>query len=328
MLYNNKEVNLSTGQIAKNYKEMCKILGEDIKCGNSKKAQIKNWKRYFDFAKDGQKLIILEIYNEPLEKPEIHRTREGVYVQYIECLLMDMLAQSPNHKIVSTKVNLYVTLGMANENYARFYDVVDKSKLVEEINNSNDYKSSKKQDTMISKFDVISFYRYSSLELDRILLRSLISMKNRKLIDYKTSHIIEFTDNNDRYKNCSIGHLATVDEENKILDIEKRMVTEMRYNSLQEIVCSGKIPLYRKLVNRGIREYCPEWKRVSPVLCIVYNENKDEHRPLVAEDIRNLTSEQQKKELNKKVHERLNQVAQKEYENNRMCYEEYMANKS
>ena len=38
---------LELGMVVKNYKEMCRILGEEITDGNSKKAQLKEWARYF-----------------------------------------------------------------------------------------------------------------------------------------------------------------------------------------------------------------------------------------------------------------------------------------
>ena len=56
------------GQEFKNYKAMCSWLGESIKAGSSKKAQIKEWKCSFDFDTIGQKIIITEIYNEPKKK--------------------------------------------------------------------------------------------------------------------------------------------------------------------------------------------------------------------------------------------------------------------
>lgn len=49
----------------KNYKLMCGLIGEDETTGNSKKAQLNRWKRYFDFYKEGQKFVINEIYDEP-----------------------------------------------------------------------------------------------------------------------------------------------------------------------------------------------------------------------------------------------------------------------
>lgn len=64
-LYTSK---LYTNQIFKNYKELCAYLNEEPKKANSKKAQIKEWERYFSFIKEGQKIIITEVFDDPLNK--------------------------------------------------------------------------------------------------------------------------------------------------------------------------------------------------------------------------------------------------------------------
>ena len=40
---------LEIGMIVKNYKELCALLNENPKTGNSKNAQLKEWQRYFEF---------------------------------------------------------------------------------------------------------------------------------------------------------------------------------------------------------------------------------------------------------------------------------------
>lgn len=61
------EVNkLYSGQVIKNYKELCKLLNIKVKTGNSKKAQITELKRFCSFTKEGQKIIINEVYDIPL----------------------------------------------------------------------------------------------------------------------------------------------------------------------------------------------------------------------------------------------------------------------
>lgn len=52
----------------KNYKELCAYLGEEPKKANSKVAQLKEWERYFSFRKEGQKIIITEVYDTPKDK--------------------------------------------------------------------------------------------------------------------------------------------------------------------------------------------------------------------------------------------------------------------
>lgn len=56
------------GQEFKNYKHLCEFLGEKIKSGKGKQLQWKEWKRYFSFEKDGNKIIITEIFDEPKKK--------------------------------------------------------------------------------------------------------------------------------------------------------------------------------------------------------------------------------------------------------------------
>lgn len=59
---------LQVGQTVKNYKELCALLGEKESAGNSRKAQLKEFARYFEWEKSGQKFLITDIYDTPLLK--------------------------------------------------------------------------------------------------------------------------------------------------------------------------------------------------------------------------------------------------------------------
>ena len=61
---------LAIGQIHKNYKTICQVLGQEVKKGDSKKSQLKTWKQYFNWETQGQKWIITEIYDEPRERED------------------------------------------------------------------------------------------------------------------------------------------------------------------------------------------------------------------------------------------------------------------
>lgn len=67
--------NLSVGMTVKNYKVMCSLLNESVTNGSSKQCQLRRWKRYFDFEKQGQKFIITEMYETPKEKIDYRRSR-------------------------------------------------------------------------------------------------------------------------------------------------------------------------------------------------------------------------------------------------------------
>ena len=51
----------------KNYKMLCELLGQEVKSGKSKKYQLEDFARYFEWEKSGQKFIISDIYSLPFE---------------------------------------------------------------------------------------------------------------------------------------------------------------------------------------------------------------------------------------------------------------------
>lgn len=67
---------LKEEQIFSNYKSLCEYLGEPIKTGSSKEAQLKEWQRFFNYEKKGHKFIIIEIYDVPREKVRKKRKQE------------------------------------------------------------------------------------------------------------------------------------------------------------------------------------------------------------------------------------------------------------
>lgn len=75
---------LSIGMTVKNYKVLCRLLGQKIKEGNSKKYQLENFKRYFTWEKVGQKFVIVDIHNPPLEKIDLRKlgNNTGHYKTY------------------------------------------------------------------------------------------------------------------------------------------------------------------------------------------------------------------------------------------------------
>ena len=59
-----------------NYKEVCSALGEEKLDGNSKKKQMAEWSRYFDWERvpSSNKILIREIYRFPKLKEKKKRT--------------------------------------------------------------------------------------------------------------------------------------------------------------------------------------------------------------------------------------------------------------
>lgn len=88
---------LIIGLVVKNYKELCKILGEEVKNGKSKKLQLKNWERFFAWEKQGQRFIIVDIYDTPLPKEDLRKKgNNSIYKNYIELILLQYLSKQEN----------------------------------------------------------------------------------------------------------------------------------------------------------------------------------------------------------------------------------------
>ena len=106
---------LVIGMVIKNYKELCAILNEEAKTGKAKQLQLKDWKRYFDWEKDGQKFIIVDIYDTPLPKEDLRRKgNNSIYKNYIELILLQYLSKQEGYRKTFTKRNWLELLGMIN----------------------------------------------------------------------------------------------------------------------------------------------------------------------------------------------------------------------
>lgn len=92
--------NLKEGQIVKNYKELCLLLDEAIKSGKSKKLQLDDWLRYFEYTREGNKYIIEKIHKEILPKEDARENgNNSRYQEDISILLLDLLSQSEDGEL-------------------------------------------------------------------------------------------------------------------------------------------------------------------------------------------------------------------------------------
>ena len=66
---------IATGEVFRNYSELCTVLDEPHKTGKSKQLQLLDWQRYFTYEKQGHKFIITEIFEEPKEKVKKQNTK-------------------------------------------------------------------------------------------------------------------------------------------------------------------------------------------------------------------------------------------------------------
>lgn len=153
---------LSVGMVVKNYKQLCEILKKETKTGNARKAQLKEFGRYFDWEKAGQKFIITDIYDTPLEKEDKRKFgNNSIYVRYIEVILLKYLSQQTGYTRTLTKRKWWELLGIVNSKYSRV-----SSKELEDL------------DYSVTAWEIKNFYQRCNKKLEEI------EKKNRLKIFY------------------------------------------------------------------------------------------------------------------------------------------------
>ncbi len=246
--------NLESGIVVKNYKEMCELLNEEISDGNSKKAQLKEWSRYFAWEKKGQKFIILDIYDEPLPKDD-GRQNKNLYVQYIEVILMKILSKQKNTKdpFYITTNQMWKLLGMINNNY--------KNISLDDLNNMiPEYE--------IKPFDMKKFYQRCNQRLREILFSSLNKLEDRALIKYEIETVIVFLDDD----NKTVYKPANDFQKKNILKAERKALLDMGLESKQHAYAKFKETDFFERVNAYLHEWYG-WEYTFNRIKINYNKS-------------------------------------------------------
>lgn len=183
---------LTNGMIVHNYKDMCEILGEPVCAGNTKIAQLKRWRRYFDYKQVGHKFRIVEIYKKPLEDISVKRNRRGVYLDCVQPLLIDILVCNKG-KICVTPVELAYKLGMVNRSYllnSRKYSDI----FVFEKNNDSIDIQFEDSSLKVSAADLFYFFGKTRMKINSILNSALLSMEKHGIIKVEYGYTIRKAD--------------------------------------------------------------------------------------------------------------------------------------
>jgi len=305
MINNINEI-LTEGMVIKNYKEACKLFGEIEKTGKSKQLQLDDWKRYFDFEKDGQKFVITYMFLNEKEKIDNRgksvgsRRNHSVYIKFIETLLLHKLSKLDDD-LVCTKNYLLLSLGMVDSNYTnkdyRDY-LVDKNK----FNNRE-----------IHEFDMRAYNI-----LDRILFSALNSLQNRFLITWEQElhYIIDVDGQDEDITGTRIDKKNYMDAK---FDIARELGEEEgnadKYDNLSDIFFYNKtVKFYTKLKDYLYKTY--GWKSSCIKYRITFNKDNVNSSIERTENQLKKLMRKNKNELNTKIIEALNNNAISKYENN------------
>lgn len=219
---------LNMGQEFKNVMELLRYVGlinpnEKTIKGTQRTKLINTISSYinYEYVK-GNTIRIIDIYNEPLEI--IDKRHEGIYVTFIESVLLDYLIKQDGYTVDMSNRTLFETLGMVNNNYF-----------------VKDYrKRLKKVDKHMTNFEQSSFFTRSYSFIKKTMERALNSLNNKSAIFYQKNVIIE---TNDYYSNNiekHNHHIATDDEIKIILGAEQDTLKEMGISGKSQVFLQGR----------------------------------------------------------------------------------------
>lgn len=247
--------NLEVGSTIKNYKELCKLLGVKPKSGNAKIAQHKEFNRYFEYEKEGNKYIITKIYNNVRNKVDKRGGNNTMFSDDFEKIMVYMLYNKSNNNdkcsIILSKGNLLKATNLVNENYDLCKNNI--SKLSEII--------------QVSEQAINEFYNYNNKKLYDTVERNLRKLKASKVIDYNKSKIVVVRELNVLatnelnkpifnsegkllYDSSLIHRVATEEERRMILEYEKEVLKNMNCKNEIEAYLKGKWKQYKSNVEK------------------------------------------------------------------------------
>lgn len=212
-------IRLKTGQIFKNYKELCEFMGWKITTGKSKIAQMKELDTLCKWHKEGNKIVIDEVFEKQLIKKD-NRRDKAIYVNPIKGILFYSLKNFKGELYFS--VNKFIEiLEIFNKRYFDLQIYSDYQKLSLE--------------TGVDIFTLKGFKIGSKREAQRIIERALKSMKSQRILDYMQGRIIVTNDKNYRF--------ATPEE--------RRIIQRIEEEELQKLNCLNMASLkYKNLENK------------------------------------------------------------------------------
>ncbi|MBW9170757.1 hypothetical protein K2F43_05995 [Clostridium estertheticum] len=235
--------NLKVGMIFKNYKDLCNYLNEQEKGrGNSRNSQFEDWKRFFIWHKVGNKLVIDEIFDIPLDKidgrkdnghAEGSRNNNNPYGQYVDLILREYMSSKKESIFYVTTNILAKEFGLINSNYSCASS--NKSKFLK--------YSYKDLNTDVNKQAMYDGFSAVKDALKGVVRSSLNRLASTGAISCKETYVIIFN-NNTRIpsemesiaiKDCEDEILLEINTTRKLLQLNDKLKNEY-YNKVNKLI--------------------------------------------------------------------------------------------
>ena len=270
----------------KNYKELCGILEEPIKSGKSKQLQMKDFERYFEFHKEGNKIVIDNIFSEEKEKIDMrksdyisetdkrHNGNNTFYGEDIEKLLLLMMASTTFEDELIFPMSIILNkISMVNSNYSfgrRNQERLSELLKIDEkyVNEFYDTTHSNLRSTLesaLNRLDRKSLLRWKTV---RMICKKVAIVKYNELDEIE----IDMDTDKVQYTIQEEYEIATKEQDLIIIDAENKILEEMKLNNLNEVIRYGKINEFYKKVYNIVKKKA-NIKYYFNGYCLIFNRN-------------------------------------------------------
>ena len=260
---------LTEGLIIKNYKVLCEeYLGVKPTKGNGRKYHFKELERYCEYHKEGQKIIIDNVYKDKKEKIDMrkseyisetdkrHNGNNTFYGEDIEKLLLLMMASTMVEDELILPMSIILNkISMVNSNYSigrrnqeRLSEILKiDEKYVNEFYDTTHSNLRSTLESALNRLDKKALLRWKTV---RMVCKKVAVVKYNELdeieIDMDTDRV--------QYTIQEEYNIATKEQDLIIIEAENKILEEMELNNLNEVIRYGKINEFYKKVYEIVKK--------------------------------------------------------------------------
>lgn len=246
-------IKLENGMVFKNYKALCEFMEWKVYKGgsNSQKAQIKILDSMCDWHKEGNKIIVDEVYEVRLASKDgrINNTNAGVKSEFqedMEIALMAYFNSKKDRVLVCSKAKLMENLGFVNGKFiAGKYDSEELS-----------IKKELDRHLVMDWFDRTQSNLTDSIDsiLEKMKKKSMIVVNDVIIITQKVPRICENEYGIQKVEYEFIEMIATDDIHSYLLDVEAEVAYELGYASSGNAMFSKDGVKFWDRVNKIVKD--------------------------------------------------------------------------
>lgn len=253
-----KVENIKKDIIFKSYKHMCEVLELKVTSGNSKVSQFKELDRYCRYHKEGNKIIIDEVYEEIKSKDDNRiEGNNSLYGKYIQKLILDLLSQEENNGQVFLSCNqLLRKFQMVSQNYAKGKQDIPtlaeilkvKEEVVKDVYSYTHTKLKSALEGALNSLEKQSWIMWNKKKT--VCIKKVVPTLNELgqiKLDLNGDPIFDITE---EYRE------ATLQECQEIIKYEGLLLDELQCKDKREVIIKDKMDYFRKEVNKQLREHC------------------------------------------------------------------------